>query len=178
MIISVSEAARRLEARGLLVRSRRSGGERVIAHVRTVLGIDLPQDLSDLYREGIEQVDDYFAMTPVWNEYVGWQSSDAQVTELLHVMAVPLFGDGFGNLYGLDLTPGADPRAVYFFDHERNYEEPGYAVGSSLGAFLLLLADQHRAHAESWPEKWQLKIDPDIDKCPRATAIWNVRWKI
>jgi len=62
--------------------------------------------------------------------------------------------------------------AVYFFDHEDSYERPHWAAGSSLGAFLLLLADGDRAHAEAWPQKWELSIDPDIEKCPRAPAIW------
>jgi len=172
MTISVSDAAHQLEARGLLVRSRRSHAEEVIAHVRALLGQELPQDLADFYREGIEQVDDYFAATPEWNDHVGWRSPDTLITQLLHTKAVPLFGDGFGNLYGLDLTVGVEPPAVYFFDHEQSYASPEYAVGSSLGTFLLLLADHHRAYAEGWPEKWQLTIDPNIDKCPRAPAIW------
>jgi hypothetical protein len=63
--------------------------------------------------------------------------------------------------------------AVYFFDHEREFRTPQWAAGSSLGAFLLLLADGDRAHREGWPPKWELAIDPAPDKCPRAPAIWN-----
>lgn len=58
---------------------------------------------------------------------------------------MPLFDDGCGNLFGLDLTPDADPRAVYFFDHERSFEAPEWAAGSSLARFLLYLADADRA---------------------------------
>jgi hypothetical protein len=94
------------------------------------------------------------------------------VTSLRHVNAVPLFDDGCGNLYGLDLTPDVDSPAVYFFDHERGYEKPEYAAGSSLGTFLLLLAEGDKAQAEGWPHKCELGIDPDLERCPRAPAIW------
>jgi hypothetical protein len=63
---------------------------------------------------------------------------------------------------------------VYFFDHQDEYERPRWAAGSSLGAFLLLYADHDRAYAEDRPDGWELEIDPDIDKCPRAPAIWEV----
>lgn len=105
-------------------------------------------------------------------ERAGRRTPDSLVTELLHADAVPLFGDGCGNLYGLDLTLGVEVPAVYFFDHERSYEKPEWAAGSSVGAFLLLLADSDRAYAEGWPSRWELGIDPDIEKCPRAPAIW------
>jgi len=26
---------------------------------------------------------------------------------------------------------------------------------------------------ENWPAKWELTIDPDLERCPRAPAIWN-----
>jgi hypothetical protein len=58
-------------------------------------------------------------------------------------------------------------------DHERSYEKPEWAAGSSLGAFLLLLADSDRSYAEHWQPRWELTIDPDIEKCPRAPSIWN-----
>jgi hypothetical protein len=41
---------------------------------------------------------------------------------------------------------------------------------------MLLAADHDKAYAEDWPERWQLSIDPDIDKCPRAPAIWNTSY--
>jgi hypothetical protein len=94
------------------------------------------------------------------------------VTELLHADAVPLFRDGCGNFYGLDLTAEVKAPAVYFFNHERGFEQPEGAAGSSLGAFLLLLADHDRAYEEQWPFRWELKIDPDINNCPRAPAMW------
>ena len=61
---------------------------------------------------------------------------------------------------------------MYFFDACDLYATPQWAAGSSLGAFLLLLADHDRSYDEKWPKKWELRIDPDIDKCPRARAIW------
>jgi hypothetical protein len=39
--------------------------------------------------------------------------------------------------------------------------------------FLLLLADHDRSYDENWPQRWELKVDPDIERCPRAPAIWN-----
>ncbi|WP_332769076.1 SMI1/KNR4 family protein [Phenylobacterium sp.] len=172
MRIPVAEAARRLEDRGLLKRERTDHSARIIEHVRKLLGRELPSDLIEFYRERIAQVGEFYAMTPGWNDHVGWRSPDSLVTELLHANAVPLFGDGCGSIYGLDLTPNVEIPAVYFFDHERGYEEAEWAAGSSLGAFLLVLGDSDRARDEEWPPRWELKIDPDIEKCPRAPALW------
>ena len=66
------------------------------------------------------------------------------------------------------MTAGANTPAVYFFDHEDRSDTPNYAAGSSLGVFMLLLADKDRAYDEHWPARWELKLDPDIDKCPGA----------
>jgi hypothetical protein len=173
MKVSVSEAAGQLEARGVLKREAQDHSERVIEHVGRLLKRELPVDLVDFYRERIVRIGEFYAAAPEWNDYVGWRSPDNLVTELLHVEAAPLFDDGCGNLYGLDLTPGVETPAVYFFDHERAFEQPEWAAGSSLGAFLLILADQDRAHREQWPRKWELSIDPDLEHCPRAPAVWN-----
>lgn len=172
MRIPVAEAARQLEERGLLVRERQDHSGRIIAHVQTLLGRPLPEDLFDFYRERIAEIDGFSAQTPGWNDWVGWRSPDSLVTELLHADAVPLFGDECGNLYGLDLTPGVEIPAVYFFDHENSFEKPEWAAGSSLGAFMLLFADSDRAFLENWPPRWELAIDPDLEKCPRAPALW------
>lgn len=172
MRLSVAEAAQQLEARGLLTRERHDDSERVIAHVRTLLGRELPLDLVNFYRERIDTIGQFWAQTPAWNERVGWQSDDTLVTVLAHVDAVPVFDDGCGGLYGLDLTPGIKVPAVYYFDHEREFREPEWAAGSSLGTFMLLLAEHDRAYREEWPERWELKIDPDLERCPRAPAIW------
>ena len=172
MRINVQESARQVEQRGLLRRERGDHADKIIEHVRDVLGRDLPEDLVAFYRERIAAIGEFASVVPQWNEHVGWRSPDSYLTKLLHADAVPLFGDGCGNLYGLDLTPGVGTPAVYFFDHERGYEKPKWAAGSSLGAFLLLLADNDRAYAEEWPSRWELKIDPDIETCPRAPAIW------
>ena len=172
MRIPVREAAHQLEKRGLLTRERHDHAERITEHVRSLLGCELPTDLIHFYRERIASVGEFPSMVPRWNERVGWRTPDGLVTQLAHTDAVPLFSDGTGNFYGLDLTPSVEAPAVYFFDHERSYEKPEWAAGSSLGSFLLLLADSDRAYSEHWPSRWELKIDPDIETCPRAPAIW------
>ena len=174
MRIPVQEAARQLEERGLLKRERHDDAGRIIEHVHSLLGRELPTDLVEFYRERIASIGEFPSVTPHWNERVGWRTPDGLLTRLAHADAVPLFGDGAGNFYGLDLTLGVEAPAVYFFDHERDYEKPIWAAGSSLGAFLLLLADSDRAYAEDWPPRWELRIDPDIEKCPRAPAIWSI----
>jgi hypothetical protein len=173
MRISVTTAARELEARGLLKRRRYDQSERVIEFVGTLLGRTLPPDLIDFYRERIDSIGEFTAQAPFWSDYVGWRSGGRLVTQLLSASAVPLFDDGCGSLFGLDLTPGVETPAVYFFDHEDRPASPSWAAGSSLGAFLLLLADHDRSRQEGWPERWELRIDPDIDKCPRAPALWD-----
>ena len=172
MRISIHEAARQLEERGLLKRERNNHSDRLIEHVRELLGRELPTDLIDFYRERIASIGEFPSMAPHWNERIGWRTPDRLVTRLSHADAVPVFNDGCGNFYGLDLTAGVEVPAVYFFDHETGYEIPEWAAGSSLGVFLLILAEQDRAYAEGWPPRWQLKIDPDIEKCQRAPAIW------
>lgn len=93
---------------------------------------------------------------------------------LLNAQAVPIFSDGAGNLYGLDLSSGAATPAVYFFDHEDLFERPHWAAGSSLGrCLLLLLGQQDQALEEGRTPGWEREIDPDIDKCPRAPPIWR-----
>lgn len=173
MRVSVAEAALDLERRGLLTRNRKDHSERIIEHVHSLLGRDLPADLVAFYRQRVATLGEFSAQTPEWNDWVGWRSPPSLITALLHAGAVPVFDDGCGNLYGLDLTADVDAPAVYFFDHERGFEEPEWAAGSSLGVFMLLLADKDRAYAEGWPSKWELKIDPDIERCPRAPAIWD-----
>lgn len=96
-----------------------------------------------------------------------------ELTRLLHAEAVPIFLDGSGSLFGLDLSAGDSPPAVYFFDHEQEFAAPQWAAGSSLGAFRLLLGDSDRAHQGGRPLKWELEIDPDLEHCTRAPAIWN-----
>lgn len=172
MRIAVPDALQRLEGRGDLRRFRNSQADKIISYVQSLVGRALPQDLIDFYREGIAGVAHCDAIAPAWNDHVGWRNPESLVTELLPVNAIPLFYDGCGSKFALDLTPGVETPAVYFFDHEDRSGGPSWAAGSSLGAFLLLAADHDRAIEEEWPEKWELAIDPDIDKCPRARAIW------
>ncbi len=172
-MVSVGEACRQIEERGLLTRDRADHAERIISKVSAVLGRELPRDLADFYRERVAGIGEFPTIAPAWNDRMGWRTDDALITELAHAQAVPIFSDGCGNLYGLDLASGDAVPAVYFFDHERGLERPEYAAGTSLGAFLLLLADQDRALDEGWPAKWQLGIDPGLESCPRAPAIWG-----
>lgn len=173
MKTTVSSAVRQLKARKILLHTRDDHSDKIIQRVGELLGRKLPSDLVEFYREQIMTVAGHDACLPWWNDWVGWHSTDAFVTHLAHADAVPLFWDGCGSLFGLDLTPGVETPSVYFFDHEDGYERARWAAGSSLGAFLLLFADHDRAYDEQWPLKWQLKIDPEIEKCPRAPAIWD-----
>lgn len=176
MIISVAEAARQLEEQGLLQRMRNDQSEKVIARVAEIVGQGLPSELKALYRERIVRVGrDSSADYPVWNDWpgVGWHHTDWSISLLLEARCVPIFWDGSGNHYGVDLIGMGPTSAVYFFDSERGLEKPGWAAGSSIGRFLLLLAKFDQAYEEKWPSRWELDIDPDIDKCPRAPAIWN-----
>jgi hypothetical protein len=171
--ISVSEAVRSLEDRGLVKRQKTDQSGLVIDRARELLGRPLPADLIDLYREHIARVGEFAGIAPRWNDRVGWSKDVVSVTDLLHANAVPLFDDGCGNLYGLDLSSEGQSPAVYFFDHEREFDRPRYAAGSSLGAFLLLLGEEDQAYREGRPAGWQLAIDPDLDKCPRAPPAWR-----
>ena len=173
MRLPVAQAVELIESKGLLKRERQDQSGKVIAHVAEVLGRDLPTDLIDFSRERIARIGDFTSIVPDWNEYVGWRMPDSWIRRLLHLDAVPIFDDGCGNIFGLDLRPDVDVPAVYFFDHERDFEAPEWAAGSSIGTFLLILAESDRAVDEGWPDGWELEIDPDIERCPRAPAIWN-----
>jgi hypothetical protein len=172
LTITVREAAAALEERGTLRRTREDHSARIIDRVRALLGRELPPVLEEFYRERIARIGDFDAVFPHWNARVGWRPMATGVTELAHVNAAPLFYDGCGNLFGLDLTSGSSVPAVYFFDHEVGFEKPEYAAGSALGVFLLLLAEHDQAFQEGRVQGWELAVDPDIDKCPRAPPIW------
>ena len=173
MKVAVSEAVRSREGRGLIKRQKTDQSDLVIDRVCELLGRPLPQDLIDLYREHIAAIGEFADIAPSWNDWVGWSKDTVSVTDLLHVDAIPVFDDGCGNLFGLDLSSGDETPAVYFFDHEMEFDRPRYAAGSSLGAFLLLLGEEDQAYRENRPVGWQLAIDPDLDKCPRAPPIWR-----
>ena len=173
MHIDVAAAAEELEREGLLRRRRSDDSDRIIHRVSQELDLRLPADLEALYREGISRVGEFEAIAPIWNDRVGWRHVAIGTTRLLSSQAVPIFSDGCGSLYGLDLSTGDTPPAVYFFDHEDRFATPRWAAGSSVGAFLLLLGAGDRAGREGWSPKWELSIDPDLERCPRAPAIWN-----
>ena len=172
MGFTVHEASRRLEAQGMLRRRQEGNPDGLVAYVRALLGDQMPADLEALYREGIEAVGDFRAILPKWNDRPE-RRREGMLRALLNAQAVPIFSDGAGSLYGLDLSSGAATPAVYFFDHEDLFERPHWAAGSSLGRFLLLLGQQDQALEEGRTPGWERDIDPDIDKCPRAPPIWR-----
>ena len=171
MNISVHKACRLLEAQGALHRRRGGSPDGLVAYIRALLGDQMPADLEAFYREGVEAVGDFRAILPKWNERPE-RRREGMLRALLPVQAVPIFSDGAGSLYGLDLSSSAASPAVYFFDQEDLFERPRWAAGSSLGNFLLLLGQQDRALEEGLTPGWECDIDPDIDKCPRAPPIW------
>ena len=173
MNLSVGEAAQRLEERGVLRRDPDDRSLDAAEYVGSVLRRDLPTDLVDFYRERIASVCEFSAVIPHWKQQRGWRPPREFLTCLLHADAAPLFGDGCGNLFGLDLATPSQHPAVYFFDRESEFAKPEYAAGSSIARFLLLLADTDRALRDGWPAKWQLAIDPDLETCPRAPPIWD-----
>jgi hypothetical protein len=171
MDVSVQEACRTLEARGVLRQRQGEIPDGYLTYVRELLGDQMPADLEAFYREGVEAVGDFRATLPTWNERPE-RRRDGMLRALLPAQAVPIFSDGAGSLYGLDLTSGVARPAVYFFDHEDLFERPRWAAGSSLGHFLLLLGQHDQAIEEGRAPGWERGIDPDIDKCPRAPPLW------
>lgn len=171
MDTTISQACRLLEAKGALRRLPKDQSEGTVQQVRELLSGRMPADLETLYRERVEKVGDFPALLPKWSERPEWRREGALRT-LLPAQAVPIFSDGSGSLFGLDLSSGDQTPAVYFFDHEDLFARPRWAAGSSIGRFLLLLAQHDQAIAEGRSAGWELSIDPDLDKCPRAPPIW------
>ena len=174
MTPSVAEVAGPHEGSGDLVRQRAAWPDGCAAWVSQEIGRALPEDLEAFYRERIVRIGDFLAVAPVWRGREGWRHGIAEVTRLLHAGAVPIFSDGCGSWFGLDLEAGETTPTIYFFDHEDGFRSPQWAAGSSLARFLLLLAQTDRAQDENRPAKWQLEIDPDLERCARAPAIWAV----
>jgi hypothetical protein len=172
MTATVIEATQILERRGVLRRARKDQSSLVIDYVAKVIGRRLPADLAEFYREHIERIGDFGSTTPVWNDHVGWLKRNSVIEWLLPAQAVPIFDDGCGSFFGVDVSRITDHPAVYFFDHESEFKYPSYAAGSSIGTFLLLLAEHDAAIEEKRPLDWELSLDPDIAKCPRAPPIW------
>lgn len=173
MNLSIADVANELEQRRALIRARADHSAQIIERVSEEIGQQIPQDLEAFYRERIARVGDFLAISPIWSERVGWRPGMVETTLLLAAQAVPIFSDGCGSFYRVDLDTGDATPAVYFFDHQDDFGKPRWAAGSSLATFLLLLADGDRAHREKWPSKWELAIDPALDRRPRAPAIWN-----
>lgn len=135
-----------------------------------ILNLPIPSELADLYSENIQYIFDAECHVPVWNDWIGFGKTDLEFWNSLP-NAVPIFGDGCGSLFGLDLLSEGPRHAVYFFDHSDSFEFPRWAAGSSLATFLLILGDMDRALEEDWPEGWELKIDPDLAHCRRPDLI-------
>jgi hypothetical protein len=175
MRISVSAAVEQLVAQELIERERHGDPDSVVDHVCQLIGRAVPSDLADLYREEIRFVGDFRAVYPTFNQRMGWDpDNDATITRLLDAKVVPIFFDGVGNLYAFDVDPAVQTPAVYLFDHEREFALE-HIAGTSLGSFLLILGDMDRAIAEDWPEGWQLRIDPDLDKSSKAPPEWKIK---
>lgn len=183
--ISIAEAVLRLEPGGLLKCAPRSlkrghsfDPDRLIANVRELIGQDLPRDLQDFYHAGIWQIGSYGAVTATFSDWVDWRGGADYFTKYLELGAIEVFSDECGNPYVLDLTSGDQTPAVYFIDHEIDPPVLGFAAGSSLGACMLLIGEDERAFfaKEERPDRWELAIDPDIEKCPRAPALWNLKY--
>ena len=143
---TIHEAARQLEAGGLLTRARADHSAGIIEHVRQILGKTLPEDLETLLPRAHRARGR--PILPTGNDRVGWRSGAIRIDCLLAASAVPLFSDGCGSLFGLDLSAADAGPAVYFFDHEDEFRTPRWAAGSSLGSFLLVLTDSDRALSE------------------------------
>jgi hypothetical protein len=172
MAITVADAARLLEERGSLRRARKDQSDWVIDFVSRLIGRPIPADLAEFYRERIERIGDFGTTIPVWNDRVGRVTEDAFIETLLPARAIPIFDDGCGSFFGVDISRATDHPAVYFFDHESEFKYPAYAAGSSIATFLLLLAEHDTALHEKRPQAWELNIDPDLARCPRAPPIW------
>jgi hypothetical protein len=171
-MISVSEAAHQLEKRGLLTRRRRKFEIQVIDFVSEQLGRPVPPELAEFYAENIDYICDAGAICPTWNPWVGFEPVYPDLWNALPD-AVPLFTDGNGSLFGLDLLDAGPRRGVYFFDHIDSFKFPAWPAGSSLATFLLFLGDRDRALQEGWPDDWMEKIDPEIKNCPRVEPRWG-----
>jgi hypothetical protein len=161
-----------LEGRGALGRRRKDQADWVVEHVGGMIGRPIPADLADFYRENIDWIGAFQTTIPVWNDYVRRVTDDGCIDWLLPGQAIPIFSDGCGNFFGVDISRVSDHPAVYFFDKQDDWEKPGYAAGSSIAAFLLLLAEHDIAIEERRPAKWELAIDPDLGMCSRAPPIW------
>jgi hypothetical protein len=173
--VSVAEAAHALVKRGTLGRRRKNQAEWVIGYLRQLIARPIPVDLADFYRENIDWIGDFTTTIPVWNDHVGRVTDKGCIDWLLPGQAIPIFWDGCGNLFGVDIARVTDHPAVYFFDKADSWEKPAYAAGSSIGTFLLLLAEHDIAIEEKRPPKWELSIDPDLGMCSRAPPIWHAR---
>lgn len=137
-----------------------------------LLSNQTPADLDAYQDESVAAVDNFRTVLPKLNQRCEL-CQEVMIRVLAPAQAVPIFWDGAGRLYGLDLFSEAASPAVYFFDHEGPFDRPRWAASPSLGRFLLLPGEQDQALEEGRTPGWEREIDPDIDKCPRAPPIWR-----
>lgn len=103
---SIADVAKALEQRHELVRARVDHSAQIIEHVSDEMGQQLPEDLKAFYRERIARIGDFLAVAPIWSERAGWRAGMVATTALLPARAVPIFSDGCGSFYGVDLDAG------------------------------------------------------------------------
>ncbi|WP_141653169.1 SMI1/KNR4 family protein [Phenylobacterium immobile] len=145
---------------------------RVIDYMAEIIGQPIPDELAEFYSENIESICQFSSYVPVWNEWIGFRSSEREFWQSIP-QAVPLFSDGCGSIFGLDLQYPGPRHGVYFFDHIDRFKFPSQPVGSSLATSLLILGDWDRALQEGWPDDWMEKIDPEIKNCLRVEPKWG-----
>lgn len=105
MVVSFAEAVRALEARGQLTRHKYGGdATRLKLMLTEVFGPQHPGELAEFYGQAIASLGEFHAVSPGWSDRCGWGESAEILSDLMDVGAAPLFNDGCGNIYGLDLT--------------------------------------------------------------------------
>ena len=143
--------------------------ENELAYLSKILGYALPIELGDWLRTsngplvgpggvyGVPPAEKKLLITEHLKQNSAWQAS----------RWIPVAGDGNGNTYVLDATPGiGSSHSVYFVDHED--ERECYRVASNLWLFLrfLFLSELARVHQEKphWPfdKSYVLHFDPAI----------------
>jgi len=121
MSFTIASVAKELEQRNELIRAHPDQAARIVERISEELGQELPDDLKAFYRKHIARIGDFLATSPIWSERAGWRSGMVETTILLSARAVPIFSDGCGSYYGVDIDAGDATPAVYFFDHQDQF---------------------------------------------------------
>jgi hypothetical protein len=85
------------------------------------------------------------------DDHVGWLTRNCVIDWLLPANAVPIFDNGCGSFFGVDVSKTTDHPAVYFFDHEHGFKYPSYAAGSSIGTFSATFGGARRRNRGKAP---------------------------